>query len=201
MFCVYCGKEIIDENASFCPSCGKKLDLNIKVTNDLKTDNSDVVGKNKSEDEKTDIKKEKESTIAEKAPKNENNSEKKKNVLVFIGVAASIIILIIIVSLVTSNQKMNLQDIYKQEDSTYCSISDDGNSITVDTDPNDIGDNEEGWPTVKSVDDLLDLPDSLETKFSNTRAIDGNQTETYGRVTVSWTYDPDSGLNVVYELN
>lgn len=52
---------------------------------------------------------------------------------------------------------------------------------------------------IQDINKALELPDSLETKMGQTRSIDGRQTEEYDNVTVSWTYHPDKGLEVLYE--
>lgn len=45
----------------------------------------------------------------------------------------------------------------------------------------------------------LDAPASLEAKINNTRALDGTQTETWEQMKATWTYHPDSGLNLILE--
>ena len=42
-------------------------------------------------------------------------------------------------------------------------------------------------------------PRSLAAKFGNTRALDGTLEEECERASLSWTYHPDSGLNLVIE--
>lgn len=45
----------------------------------------------------------------------------------------------------------------------------------------------------------LGFGESLDTKMSMTRAIDGVQTDENDLVKVTWTYHPDSGITVIYE--
>lgn len=47
--------------------------------------------------------------------------------------------------------------------------------------------------------DALDMPDSVRSRISATRALDGRQTAAWDGLSVSWTYHPDSGLNMVFE--
>jgi len=47
--------------------------------------------------------------------------------------------------------------------------------------------------------DALDMPDSVRSRISATRALDGRQTATWDGLSASWTYHPDSGLNMVFE--
>src|SRR5690349_20290998 len=42
-------------------------------------------------------------------------------------------------------------------------------------------------------------PSSIGSKIRSTRGIDGRQSDTYGNLEVSWTYDADSGLQVIFE--
>lgn len=86
------------------------------------------------------------------------------------------------------------------EDGTV-SVSDDGLSMTVDTDPLNISkyNSSEAFTFIQDVNAELGLPDSLYEKMLATRALDGRQTSDYDNVTVSWSYHPDNGLEVIYE--
>ena len=42
-------------------------------------------------------------------------------------------------------------------------------------------------------------PSSIGSKIQTTKGIDGRQSDTYGNLEVSWTYDPDHGLQVIFE--
>lgn len=53
--------------------------------------------------------------------------------------------------------------------------------------------------TVVCVLDELDAPESLFTKLESTRALDGTQSADWSGFTASWTYHPDSGLNIIVE--
>lgn len=85
----------------------------------------------------------------------------------------------------------------------YTFMSEDKRSITAMTNPL----NKEGFNYPEAIDNIkglnsrLGLPDSLFTKITTTRAIDGRQTDVYNDVIVSWTYHPNEGLHVIYELN
>lgn len=47
--------------------------------------------------------------------------------------------------------------------------------------------------------DELDVPDSVLTRMSSTRALDGRQTGEWDEFSASWGYHPDNGLDVVIE--
>lgn len=53
---------------------------------------------------------------------------------------------------------------------------------------------------LQQVHQQLGLPDSLMSRIRQTRAIDGTQTQEYGNIFVTWTYHPDNGLDIIYEL-
>lgn len=82
----------------------------------------------------------------------------------------------------------------------YCTIAEDGSYIYVDTDPLDFGDYiEDGsLDAIEDINEELGFPDSVYAQMTNTRAIDGTMTYEKNGVSVSWTYHPDSGLEVIY---
>lgn len=54
---------------------------------------------------------------------------------------------------------------------------------------------------IKTLNAFLGLPDWLYKEMMQTRAIDGRQKEIFDNVTVTWTYHPDKGLEVMYRKN
>lgn len=87
--------------------------------------------------------------------------------------------------------------------SSWAYVSSDGSYMTIDTNPYDIEDymDYDAYMAIYSINAALGLPDSLMEKMGQTRALDGRQSQTYGDVTVSWTYHPDDGLEILYEAN
>jgi hypothetical protein len=45
----------------------------------------------------------------------------------------------------------------------------------------------------------LEIPDAVVSRMSQTRALDGTQEATWSGIRASWTYHPNSGLNIVLE--
>ena len=78
-------------------------------------------------------------------------------------------------------------------------IGDGGYTLTI----NNEGNND---ATGVSYDDLacliaaLNTPAAVRSHIDQTTSLDGRQTETWGKVTMSWTYHPDRGLDAVYQL-
>lgn len=58
-----------------------------------------------------------------------------------------------------------------------------------------------GLNHVKLTNKALELPDWLYKEMVNTRAIDGRQREIFEDVTVTWSYHPNQGLEVIYRTN
>ena len=95
----------------------------------------------------------------------------------------------------------NLRGIY--EDGSTCTISEDGKSLYIDTNPNNIKEKNLSYvlSDIEDINTQLGFSSSLIVKMEETRAIDGRQEEDNGEITVSWTYHPDSGLEVLYEID
>ncbi len=82
-------------------------------------------------------------------------------------------------------------------------LASDGSYIEIDTNVYDLDDYSR-MSTLTKIEDLneaLGLPDSVYQKMLSTRALDGRQTHYADGFTVSWTYHPDDGLEVLYELD
>lgn len=86
----------------------------------------------------------------------------------------------------------------------YAELSSDGTSLVIDTNPIDKDYCRYGADASLAItlcNTKLELPSSLSDKMSSTRALDGMQSQNCGDFTVSWTYHPDNGLRVIYEVN
>lgn len=100
---------------------------------------------------------------------------------------------------------IDLAEVYKAigGEGYYCKLARDESYLMIDTNPED----EEyylkesvGAQYVIKANMELNLPEAVTTKMGQTRALDGRQTETYEDIEVSWTYHPDTGLEVLYEV-
>lgn len=90
---------------------------------------------------------------------------------------------------------------------TACGMSDDGdsrigdggNSLTINGKGNDDA-------TGISVNDFvcvmteLETPDSVVSHVSQTTSLDGRQTERWSNLSMSWSYHPDRGADVIYTV-
>ena len=84
-------------------------------------------------------------------------------------------------------------------DNVWITVGDEGQSISMQSE----GEESSGadYIDVLCVLDQLEVPDSVNTRIGNTRALDGRQTATWDDFDASWGYHPDSGLDIVVELS
>lgn len=91
-------------------------------------------------------------------------------------------------------------------DDLTVSTAEDGSYMTIDNNPlnfkgGSIIYSASGLGYVKLTNKALGLPEWLYEEMCNTRALDGKQKEIFDNVTVTWTYHPDQGLEVIYRTN
>ena len=110
---------------------------------------------------------------------------------------------------VTVKKSIDFEALYNKhcKNRKWAELGNDGSYLYLDTNPNDTdgGDYQtylQAWPCIEVINDELGLPDSLENSMNTTTWSMGKQTETYEDigVKVTWTYHPDLGLEVRYEL-
>lgn len=84
----------------------------------------------------------------------------------------------------------------------YMTVADDGSYIEIDSNPLDMEDFhiDIAFDAVKYTNKELGFSDSLFLKMSQTRALDGTQSDSNEYINVLWTYHPNKGLSVIYEL-
>jgi hypothetical protein len=82
--------------------------------------------------------------------------------------------------------------------SSSIKLVDDGRTIIVDGE----GAEQSGAPmeAIASLVTALEMPTSIVTKIENTRALDGTQSDSWDGIEVSWSYHPDTGIDMVLEL-
>lgn len=78
-------------------------------------------------------------------------------------------------------------------------IGDEGFTWSIDTEGTDdaTGDSLEDFLCAL---DELDTPDAVVNHVESTRSLDGRQTDEWDRIEAAWTYHPDNGINIVFEL-
>ena len=99
------------------------------------------------------------------------------------------------------------EPIQEKRQITVLSISEDGSYLSIDSNPLNIDQSSiSTYQTyangcIRSINSALGLPTWLYGEMCETRAIDGRQKETFDNVTVSWSYHPKQGLEVMYRKN
>ncbi|MFD1210655.1 hypothetical protein ACFQ36_01190 [Arthrobacter sp. GCM10027362] len=78
-------------------------------------------------------------------------------------------------------------------------IGDEGRSLTLQTRGNESFSGT-SFITVACILRELEIPDSVMNRMGNTRALDGRQDAEWADYAASWSYHPDSGMNVIVEL-
>lgn len=88
---------------------------------------------------------------------------------------------------------------------TWANNGSDGSFLSIDTNPLDWDDSglayPEAYEAIENINKALGLPSSLIYDMGHTTANQGKQSETFNDagVTVTWSYHPDKGLEVVYK--
>lgn len=80
-------------------------------------------------------------------------------------------------------------------------LGDEGQSLTMDSEGTDDYLSEGADEAqIGCVLRALDMPDAVESRMNNTRALDGRQSAEWDEFAASWSYHPDTGTNVVIEI-
>lgn len=182
--CSECGKEISDK-ASACPHCGCPV-ATPPVLSQEEQDRQEQTARLQAEERQA--------------------AKKKQITALVVAILAILVCAVVVVFFVMSKSPKhnfhNLKYLQYIEDNDGCKLSEDGKTMVLDSNPDDVEgyDNSAILGSIKVFNEQLGIPDSVLEKMYATRALDGRQTETYGRITISWTYHPNSGLEVIYEI-
>ncbi len=100
---------------------------------------------------------------------------------------------------------LDFQTIYDVFDDSALTVANDGSYITFDTNPYNFKDSflftDVVLREIKLANQIYGLPDWLYEEMVSTKALDGRQKESFDRLTVTWTYSPNTGLEVTYRKN
>ena len=141
-----------------------------------------------------------------------NTPRKKRPYLLWGSVTAALIVVLAVGGTVYASKAAEQQQAEELEEFRANQFSNVAKSCIANTDAFDImddGDSIEfpratklGQATSTEVFCFLKrigAPASLETKIGQTRALDGTRTDEWAEFEASWTYHPDSGLNLLVE--
>lgn len=198
MYCVSCGKEMAN-GAKYCSSCGARNgraagESNEDVSRDDCFKNGGV------------------SNVNEPVPMMRAASAKReaegKGIprSVLIGVVVAIAAFAVGVGIIATGASVSTVDFARRYNDialeSFCEIAEDGSYMKIDTNPFDFEDEImlDAWYAIERINDELGFPDSVMERMSETRSLDGVQEAEAEGVRASWTYHPDNGLEVMYEL-
>ena len=201
MFCPECGTPIVkvkknvcgkcraelQDGQKFCPKCGQKVGFVVdgSVNSAILQFNADI---------------------------NKTN-EKKKKIQIIIGIVAGVVVLVgVLIFVFGSGSKTDFNKMYSEiAGESWCTIALDGSYIKFDTNPRDKDLDDftsidyatlmDATYKIEEVNEELGFSSALIEKMNTTNALQGRQTESNEKYTVTWSYHPDNGLEVMYEVN
>ncbi len=109
--------------------------------------------------------------------------------------------LLIAICLLCSCGKVNFAKKYASiAGESWCTIASDGSYMKIDTNPYDIknSQNQAANSQIKVVLQDLGFSGSIYEEMKNTSALMGRQSASTDKYSVSWTYHPDRGLEVLF---
>lgn len=172
-FCAYCGARL-EEKDAFCPKCGRKKDES-----------------NGGDWHKTEA--------------IETNLHKKSKTQWLVAVAVLLVFCISGMLIFVKTRGPNFKKLYQTYCKTYwADVGLDGSYLYIDTNPQDKDDSGLAYPeaaeAIRNINDALGIPESVINEMGQTTFWDGKQTETFEKqkVSISWRYHPDKGLEVTY---
>lgn len=134
----------------------------------------------------------------------------KKKIVAFGGIAVVALAVVLIVARGGSSKK-KFTDMYSDlASNSWCTIASDGSYMKIDTNPKDKDTDDFTWSdwetylaadaAIETTNKDLGFSDALMEKMNTTTWSQGRQTESNDKYTVTWTYHPDKGLEVLYEF-
>ena len=172
-FCAYCGTHL-EETDVFCPKCGRRKD--------------ESFGENWHETEVVQV-----------------AHHRKSKTLLVAGVVALIVFCVSGILVFAKTRSPNFKKLYQTYCKTYwADVGSDGSYLYIDTNPQDKDDAGLAYPeaaeAIRNINNALGLPESVINEMGQTTFLDGKQTETFEKqkITISWRYHPNKGLEVTY---
>lgn len=133
-----------------------------------------------------------------KSASRKNSNSKRR---IFSGII--VIGLIIVLALTLINKKPNFNKMFPEYSTKkWCNITEDGTFMEIDTNYLDLDDyyDKDAYDAIKDINKKLEFSESVIKKMGNTRSLDGRQSDETKKYIVSWTYHPNNGLEVYYEI-
>lgn len=218
MFCPNCSKEITDANSHFCTTCGTPLVSDMENTKEStvpQNSTSTQIPFNPSNTSNGTPNAAQASPFMN-APTIQDNTQfcnakpkKSKKAIISIGIIGVLVFLSVLLS--QNTKPKNFNDRYQDiADNAWCEIAADGSWMRLDTNPDNIDSDYAVlyysstavpcFAKIEQVNTDLGFSSALIERMNSTTALQGRQTEENDNYRVSWTYHPDKGLDVLYEI-
>ncbi|MBT1166467.1 zinc ribbon domain-containing protein [Bifidobacterium simiarum] len=212
MFCHKCGARI-PEDSLFCPKCGVSVPqlhapatfmsgpAGRSVENPMGAP-SRPYGQNNADNNPRLMLKE---TVFSSFSRAKAAIGSKSSDSLKIGLIAVGIILLVAVILLAQPSSLNkaMNECKSQVDSEqwsdevgedgYFQLADHGHTLTVS------GLDNYDDEILSCVFSELNTPQSVQSKILHTRALDGTLTDSWGRITITWNFQPSEGLDIIFE--
>ncbi len=211
-FCTQCGQKILAEQPRTCSNCGATLQEDQNFCSNCGQQYAPKSFSNHQIVCTTPVFSAAPNPAAAAAMAAPVKKSKKKFVVIgivgAIMMATIITVAILIPSLLTTEDFRDMFGEYEEE--SWCEIATDGSWMRLDTNPNDYDSDlwilfyktsSEAQAAIEEVNQELGFSSGVYQRMKETTALQGRQTESNDRYTVSWTYHPDKGLEVLYEIN
>ena len=104
--------------------------------------------------------------------------------------------------LLEAKWRINLKKMFSSYSGLGIDLANDGSYLELDTNPYNLDDFYLSTilTKIEETNKKLGFSESLYQKMISTNALQGRQTAENEFVTVEWTYHPDNGLHVIYEI-
>ena len=79
-------------------------------------------------------------------------------------------------------------------------IADQGRTMIVDGEGEDFGSGDVSFSDLDCIIDAVGAPASVKELMYSTRSLDGRQSGEWDDISASWSYHPDDGLDIIFEI-
>jgi hypothetical protein len=98
----------------------------------------------------------------------------------------------------TTEPATRLETVMDTVNNLYIELGDDGRTLIIDGNGN-YADTGASIEVIARVLHELDTPDAVVARMDRTRALDGMQSAEWDDLTMTWTYHPDDGVDLIIE--
>lgn len=132
----------------------------------------------------------------------ERYEKKKVRVRIMLIIIAAVLLLFVLVAVNSFGNQSFTKLFPDYVTMSWCTMSSDGTWMKLDTNPFNFSSaySSEAWRGIEKANTKLGFSSAINEKMRTTTWGMGRQTESNDKYTVSWTFHPDQGLEVLYEM-